>query len=224
MPAGPRPRRTLAIADGDVADTSLGAVSPVPEAVCPGATRVPTDALPRRGSSRGSDRHGLRAAGDPQPTERGGEAAMERTSPLSKGASRLEFIRPVHLGFTIVAYRLLEPAPGVIPWDGKASASTLTIRRSDDYPGLAEWTRRASRAWTTHRSSDRLSLIRTIPTTAEGSQTNSRWRPTESSTARPASTLRPRGIEDARAVVEHNLYWATAFLPGRGPLPHGDPQ
>ena len=63
----------------------------------------------------------------------------------------------MHVGDTVLPYRLLPPRRAVIPWDGKQlldSSERLAL-----YPGLADWWDRAEAIWTKYRSSERLTLL-----------------------------------------------------------------
>ncbi len=77
--------------------------------------------------------------------------------PSQRGMVEEQFIRPLHLGDTIMPFRCLQPLQAVIPWDG-----TRLIGGDDEdldlYPGLAAWWRAAERVWVQHRRSPRLTL------------------------------------------------------------------
>ena len=123
------------------------------------------------------------------------------------GVIEEQFIRPVHLGATIVAYRPLQPWLGVIPWDGSqllhGGADTI-----DQYPGLADWWRKAERLWGANKTdSNRLSLLERLdfqrlmrsqfPIPAH--------RVVYTKSGQHLAACR---ISDTRAVIDHKLYWA----------------
>ena len=74
-----------------------------------------------------------------------------------EGSVERRFLRPIHLGRTIVPFRCLSPLTGIIPWeDGRIiSRDAKALSR---HPGLEAWWQRAEATWTEHRSSERLSL------------------------------------------------------------------
>ena len=78
--------------------------------------------------------------------------------PALTGAIEGEFLRPLHLGKTILPFRSIEPQLAVIPWDGRKllSGDDPNLAR---YPGLEGWWREAEGIWNEYRSSERLSLI-----------------------------------------------------------------
>jgi hypothetical protein len=71
------------------------------------------------------------------------------------------FIFPMHLGETLLPFRLLEPLEVVLPWDGER-----LLDDDDDaldyYAGLSSWWKRSNSVWRANRSSDRLSLLERI--------------------------------------------------------------
>ncbi len=81
--------------------------------------------------------------------------------PSLTGSVELQFIRPVHLGESILPHRVATPARAVIPWDGTQMLD-VGHERLDDYPGLASWTRAASDAWMANRTSDTLTLAGSV--------------------------------------------------------------
>ena len=77
--------------------------------------------------------------------------------PLAQAIEAI-FLRPVHLGSTVLPFGTLEPLLAVVPWDGK---KLLSVGDPDlgRYPGLEAWLTQAEAVWTKHRSSDRMTLI-----------------------------------------------------------------
>jgi hypothetical protein len=114
----------------------------------------------------------------------------------------------MHLGETVLPYRLKEPVLAVVPWDG-ARLLGGSDEGLDLYPGLAEWWRRAEALWIEHRSSDRLSLL---------DQLDYRHKLSQQLPAAPHRVVYGASgmymaaacLSDERAVVEHSLYWAAA--------------
>ena len=81
-------------------------------------------------------------------TARGAQHAHRQREAALEGATRLEgaveqqFVRPVHLGSTLLPFRLLEPWRGIVPWDGE----TLLERANphlDIVPRARHWWTRA---------------------------------------------------------------------------------
>jgi SAM-dependent methyltransferase len=127
--------------------------------------------------------------------------------PALDGAVESEFVRPVHLGATVLPFRALQPLLGVIPWTG------TKLLEGDDaaldlYPGLAEWWRAAETIWNENKGSNSLSLL---------GQFNFRNKLSLQFPASPQRVVYTKGgqylaaarIDDPRVVIDHKLYWAT---------------
>ena len=81
--------------------------------------------------------------------------------PGLQGSVEQEFVRPVHLGATLLPFRLLEPGLGIVSWDG------ITLLESADphldaYPGLADWWKHAEAAWDENKGESHLTLMEQI--------------------------------------------------------------
>lgn len=123
------------------------------------------------------------------------------------GVVEEQFIRPMHLGATIVAYRPREPWLGVIPFDGDRLLDGQD-ERLDEYPGLAAWWRQAERLWFQNRSgSTTMSLKQQIDfqskLTKQFPVPEHRVVYTKS-----GQHLAACRISDQTAVIDHKLYWA----------------
>ena len=127
--------------------------------------------------------------------------------PDLNGAVEQQFVRPTHLGDTVLPFRPREPLLTVIPWDSKRLLDG-TDDRLDLYPGLADWWRHAEQIWNQHRTS-KLSLR---------DQVNYRNKLTCQFPAGPHRVAYTKGgmylaaarVTDPNAVIDHTLYWATA--------------
>lgn len=80
-----------------------------------------------------------------------------KTLPPLEGNVDRQFVKPLHVGDTILPYRTLTPRRSVVPWDGKQMLDSN--ERLALYPGLANWWTRAEAIWTKYRSSERLTLL-----------------------------------------------------------------
>ena len=81
-----------------------------------------------------------------------------KTLPALEATIENNFLFPVHVGDTVLPFRLKEPLRGVIPWDGRQ-----LLHGGDDrigrHPGLSDWWTQAEAVWEKNRSSERLALI-----------------------------------------------------------------
>jgi hypothetical protein len=116
------------------------------------------------------------------------------------------FVRHLHLGETILPFRVLEALEVVIPWDGKGLLSGAD-ERLEQYPGLADWWRRAEQVWAADRSSERLALVDRLDFRRGLSQ---QFPIPDYRVVYSASGmyLAAAAVTDRRIVIEHKLYWA----------------
>jgi hypothetical protein len=197
----------VAIAESAIAETAGVAASPYARRFAQGATLVPrmlclVEDAPR---SPLGVAYGRRAV---QSLRSAGEKKPWRDLPSLVGSVEEEFVRPVHLGSTIVAHRVLEPALGVIPWSAKRLLA-VDDPRLDLFPGLADFCRRAATIWDEHRSSDRLSLLERLDY-RHGLRDQFPAADHRVVYTKSGQYLAAARIEQPRAVIDHKLYWATA--------------
>jgi len=132
-----------------------------------------------------------------------------RDLPSLAGSVEEQFVRPMHLGATIVAYRAREPERAVVPWvDGDLLDGQH--ERLDEFPGLATWWREAERTWERNKSpSSRLSLRDRVDFQGELRRQfpAAQQRVVYAASGQHLAACR---IDDPAAVIEHALYWAPA--------------
>ena len=128
--------------------------------------------------------------------------------PALQGSIEQEFIRPVHLGATLLPFRLLEPWLGVIPWDGTTLLEGIDPR-IDLYPGLADWWTRAESVWDDNKGESHLTLLERIDYRRGLSLQfpTPRHRVLYTGSGQYLAAAR---LDDSRAVIDTKLYWATA--------------
>lgn len=131
-----------------------------------------------------------------------------KSLPSLTGAVEAQFIRPMHLGDTVMSYRCLEPLLTVVPWDGKQLLHGAH-ERLDLYPGLAAWWREAEKIWNQYRSSDRLSLVQQLDYRRKLQQ-QFPAAPHRVLYAASGMYLAAARLDDPSAVVDKALYWAAA--------------
>ncbi len=130
-----------------------------------------------------------------------------RSLPSLDGVIEQKFVRPMHLGATIVAYRPRKPWQAIIPWvEGKLMDGTSD--RLDEFPGLAAWWREAERLWTKNKSPmSKLSLRDQIDFQGKLQRqfpiAGQRVAYTKS-----GQHIAACRIEDTEAIIDHTLYWA----------------
>lgn len=124
-----------------------------------------------------------------------------------EGAVESEFIRPVHLGATLLPFRLLEPWLGIVTWDGSRLLEG-DDSKIDLHPGLADWWRNAEALWNEHRTSAELSLLERVDY-RRGLSIQLPTSPHRIAYTKGGQYLAAARIEDQRVVIDHKLYWAT---------------
>lgn len=123
-----------------------------------------------------------------------------------EGTIERQFVRPMHLGETVLPFRTLQPLSVVVPWDGKRLLDS-TDERLAAYPGMAEWWKRAENLWKAH-GTGAMSLR---------DQVNYRKKLTDQFPMPPYRVVYSKsGMYLASAVVsgdtiiDHKLYWGAA--------------
>jgi len=131
-----------------------------------------------------------------------------KTLPALTGSVERQFIRPVHLGDTILPFRPLIPRSGVIAWDG-TRLLTGVDERIDDYPGLAAWTRSAETIWLEHRTVDSKLTMPQRLDYQRGLSEQFPIAPHRVVYTKSGMYLAAAYLNDPIAVIDHKLYWAT---------------
>lgn len=127
--------------------------------------------------------------------------------PPLEGSVDRQFVRRMHVGDTVLPYRLLEPRRAVLPWDGRHLAMTGEQRAL--HPGFADWWARAEAIWNENRSSERLTLIEQLDYQSKLSN----QLPFAPGSVRVVYTkggmyLAAAIVRDD-SVIDHKLYWGT---------------
>ena len=125
------------------------------------------------------------------------------------------FIRPVLLGESIVPFAVAAPFEGVIPWTKGAGFLDGEHPKIDHSPGFAKWWRQAESLWMAHRSSDKRTLLEQLNYIGQlGAQLPPP--PLRVVYTKAGSTLAAASVTDARAVIDHKLYWGSVSSVAEG--------
>lgn len=126
-----------------------------------------------------------------------------------------DFVRPLHLGSTILPFRAGEPLAAIVPWD-RNSKRLLTAddEALDRYPRLAEWWRDASALWGKYGTPDKYDLTGRIDFQRKLSR---QLPPAQQRVVYTASgsRLAAARLSDA-SIVQHKLYWAAVACEDEG--------
>lgn len=127
--------------------------------------------------------------------------------PALEGVIEEQFVRPMHLGATVVAYRPRTPAATVFPYiDGELIDGSND--RLDEFPGLAAWWREAERVWNANKTAkNRLTLPGQIDFRSKLTKQLplARHRVVYTKSGQHLAACR---IDDQEAVIDHTLYWS----------------
>jgi SAM-dependent methyltransferase len=126
------------------------------------------------------------------------------------GVVEAEFVRPMHLGSTVVPFRTLRPLTCVVPWD-PAAKRLLDVgdERLDFYPGLKQWWVTASELWTNYGTAEKYSFTGRVDFQKKLSH-QFPILPLRVVYGASGNRIVSARIDDARAVLGHMLYWAAA--------------
>ncbi|MGI8800659.1 MAG: N-6 DNA methylase, partial [Solirubrobacteraceae bacterium] len=180
--------------------------SPYRKRFTQGATVVPrmlvtVDAMPAPPMGLPSGRTAIRNARSTN------EKEPWKSMPSLEGIVEDRFLRPMHLGATIVAFRPRVPILAVVPWlDGELLDGSND--RLDEFPGLAAWWRHAERLWRTHHGGDNALTLRGRMDFQNNMTKQFPIAPHRVVYTASGQHLAACRIEDPDAVIEHKLYWA----------------
>jgi methylase of polypeptide subunit release factors len=131
-----------------------------------------------------------------------------KSVPTLEGVVEAQFIRPLHLGATVLPFRVRQPLLAVIPWDGQR-----VLHGGDDrlagYPGLADWWLRAEGVWNAHRVSATMSLVDRLNFQHDLSD-QFPIAPQRVVYSKAGNRLAAARVADGVSVIDHKLYWASA--------------
>ncbi|HEX6500176.1 MAG TPA: N-6 DNA methylase [Micromonosporaceae bacterium] len=130
-----------------------------------------------------------------------------RKAPSIKGTVERAFVRPIHLGETLLPYKMLRPLRAVLPVSTKG---LLTPEMIEDHPGLASWWASAEETWSVYKvPNDESSLLQRIDTFEQltAQIPTSRHRVVYS---KAGNTIAAARLDDPEVIIDHKLYWAAA--------------
>ena len=131
-----------------------------------------------------------------------------------RGPVEEAFLRPTLLGENLAPFRLFEPALAVIPVDPRGHLLTKSSARAEGAPRLADWLSDCETKWARHASKDgaghtKMTLAENInhmrKLTVQFPVSSLRVAYSASGSIMAAAIL-----TDARIVIEHKAYWASA--------------
>lgn len=130
-----------------------------------------------------------------------------KSLPALDGVIERRFVRPMHVGATILAYRAREPQLAIVPHLGDELIDGSS-ERLDEFPGLAAYWREAEEVWETNRAAaTRLSLRQQVDFRNKLSKQFpiAEHRVLYTKSGQHLAACR---ITDQEAVIDHKLYWA----------------
>jgi len=129
------------------------------------------------------------------------------------GVVERSFVRSVHLGETVLPYRVLDPLEAVLPI---ARDSILTSDGIEEHGALDKWWKQAEERWEAHKSKadpgallDRIDFHGQLSAQLVAAGVRVVY-------TKAANTLAAALIEDPSTIIDHKLYWATASSRAEG--------
>lgn len=136
-----------------------------------------------------------------------------KTVPSLRGTVEKAFIRPVHLGETLLPYRMVPSLQAVLP---VSSSAILVPALIEEHPGLSSWWSGAEKLWDANKSqSDASALLDRIDYHRQLSAQLPTARHRVAYTA-SGNTLAAARIDDPNVIIEHKLYWAAVSSEAEG--------
>ncbi|MEV7223593.1 N-6 DNA methylase [Streptomyces sp. NPDC093681] len=124
-----------------------------------------------------------------------------------RGTVERVFAREIHLGETLLPFRMLPPLRAVLPI---TDTEILTQEQIENYVGLSQWWAQAEDTWNKHKSkADSSALLDRIDYHGQLSAQLPSARHRVLYTA-SGNTLAAARIESPQCIIEHKLYWAAA--------------
>lgn len=127
--------------------------------------------------------------------------------PSLHGAVERQFVHDVHLGETVLPFRVLAPLRAVLP---VADAGILTASKIEEHAALSAWWQAAEQTWTEHKSkSDDSALLDRIDFHGQLSAQlpAAAHRVVYTKAGNSLASARLAG-DEGRAIIDHKLYWA----------------
>jgi SAM-dependent methyltransferase len=137
------------------------------------------------------------------------EKAPWKSMPALEGSVDRQFVRPLHLGDTLLPYRMLQPLQAVVPWDGKRLLRSPEERAL--YPGLADWWARAEEVWNRGKSgASSLTLLDQLDYRGKLSKQLPIVPGAFRVVYNKSGMYLAAAVVNDTSVIDHKLYWGTA--------------
>lgn len=127
------------------------------------------------------------------------------------GTVERDFIHPVHLGETLLPYRMAAPLTGVLPISIDDGSRLATEVELDRFPGMSAWWSSVELTWREHRVK---SEVKPLRERMDYSGQLSAQLPTAHEVrvvySKAGNTLCAARVDEREALIDHTLYWCTA--------------
>lgn len=134
-----------------------------------------------------------------------------RDVPDLTGTVERAFIHPVHLGETLLPYRMADPLTAVLPISVDDSSGLAPEDELSRYPGMATWWDSVERVWRENRvRSERKPLRERIDYSGQLSAQLPMTNEIRVVYSASGNTLTAATVLDPYTVIEHKLYWCAA--------------
>jgi hypothetical protein len=131
-----------------------------------------------------------------------------------KEAVEAEFLRPVLLGESILPFRLFRPLEGVIPVSAEGKMLNADAAANRGKSGLAGWMGQAEHVWESNKKAE-VTLVGQFDYCGK-LESQFPIAPIRVVYAKAGTLPAAAIVQDARAVIDHVLYWAAVTDRGEG--------
>lgn len=125
------------------------------------------------------------------------------------GTVERTFIHPVHLGETLLPYRMTEPLEAVLPISLQDPTTLASQEEINEYPGMSQWWATVEEHWEAHRVRTEKKPLRLR---IDYSGQLSAQLPTDQAHrvlySKSGNSLVASILSDPAALIDHTLYWA----------------
>jgi len=124
------------------------------------------------------------------------------------GTVERKFIHPVHLGETLLPYRMADPLTAVVPVSISDPSRLADLAEIDMYPGLSKWWGQVESTWRANRvKTEKKPLVERVDYSGQLTAQLPLDRSKRVVYSKSGNTLTAARVDDPTALIDHSLYW-----------------
>ncbi|MDK9644816.1 N-6 DNA methylase [Propionibacterium freudenreichii] len=125
------------------------------------------------------------------------------------GTVERKFLHPVHLGETLLPYRMADPLTAVVPVSISDPSHLTDLAEIDTYPGLSKWWGQVESTWRAHRvKTEKKPLVERVDYSGQLTAQLPLDYSKRVVYSASGNTLTAARIDNPEPLIEHKLYWA----------------